>query len=112
MNYVEEKLELKAQKEQMMAMGKFKMQNKSYTRTRFVMGWVMQCVWFYIHLLFLCMHYEEKFKKEREDLIEAKRKEKEDKEKKKEEMKRIVEEEKQRRKEEKERMKAEKERVS
>lgn len=58
------------------------------------------------------LHYEEKFKKEREDLIEAKRKEKEDKEKKREEMKRIVEEEKQRRKEEKERMKAEKERVS
>uniref|UniRef100_A0A672PC43 Bromodomain adjacent to zinc finger domain protein 1A n=1 Tax=Sinocyclocheilus grahami TaxID=75366 RepID=A0A672PC43_SINGR len=48
--------------------------------------------------------------KEREDLIEAKRKEKEDKEKKREEMKRIVEEEKQRRKEEKERMKVEKER--
>uniref|UniRef100_A0A673LXZ5 Bromodomain adjacent to zinc finger domain protein 1A n=1 Tax=Sinocyclocheilus rhinocerous TaxID=307959 RepID=A0A673LXZ5_9TELE len=45
-----------------------------------------------------------------EDLIEAKRKEKEDKEKKREEMKRIVEEEKQRRKEEKERMKVEKER--
>uniref|UniRef100_A0A673M121 Bromodomain adjacent to zinc finger domain protein 1A n=1 Tax=Sinocyclocheilus rhinocerous TaxID=307959 RepID=A0A673M121_9TELE len=58
------------------------------------------------------LHYEEKFKKEREDLIEAKRKEKEDKEKKREEMKRIVEEEKQRRKEEKERMKVEKERVS
>uniref|UniRef100_A0A8C1VYV8 Bromodomain adjacent to zinc finger domain protein 1A n=1 Tax=Cyprinus carpio TaxID=7962 RepID=A0A8C1VYV8_CYPCA len=57
------------------------------------------------------LHYEEKFKKEREDLIEAKRKEKEDKEKKREEMKRIVEEEKQRRKEEKERMKVEKERV-
>uniref|UniRef100_A0A8C1I5M2 Bromodomain adjacent to zinc finger domain protein 1A n=1 Tax=Cyprinus carpio TaxID=7962 RepID=A0A8C1I5M2_CYPCA len=56
------------------------------------------------------LHYEEKFKKEREDLIEAKRKEKEDKEKKREEMKRIVEEEKQRRKEEKERMKVEKER--
>uniref|UniRef100_A0A672SB29 Bromodomain adjacent to zinc finger domain protein 1A n=1 Tax=Sinocyclocheilus grahami TaxID=75366 RepID=A0A672SB29_SINGR len=47
---------------------------------------------------------------EHEDLIEAKRKEKEDKEKKREEMKRIVEEEKQRRKEEKERMKVEKER--
>uniref|UniRef100_A0A8C2CTU7 Bromodomain adjacent to zinc finger domain protein 1A n=1 Tax=Cyprinus carpio TaxID=7962 RepID=A0A8C2CTU7_CYPCA len=72
MNYVEEKLKLMQQKEQMMAM--------------------------------------EKFKKEREDLIEAKRKEKEDKEKKREEMKRIVEEEKQRRKEEKERMKVEKER--
>uniref|UniRef100_A0A673MJP7 Bromodomain adjacent to zinc finger domain protein 1A n=1 Tax=Sinocyclocheilus rhinocerous TaxID=307959 RepID=A0A673MJP7_9TELE len=56
------------------------------------------------------LHYEEKFKKEREDLIEAKRKEKEDKEKRREEMKRIVEEEKQRRKEEKERMKVEKER--
>uniref|UniRef100_A0A8C1S365 Bromodomain adjacent to zinc finger domain protein 1A n=1 Tax=Cyprinus carpio TaxID=7962 RepID=A0A8C1S365_CYPCA len=53
-----------------------------------------------------------KFKKEREDLIEAKKKEKEDKEKKREEMKRIVEEEKQRRKEEKERMKVQKERVS
>uniref|UniRef100_A0A8C1GF24 Bromodomain adjacent to zinc finger domain protein 1A n=1 Tax=Cyprinus carpio TaxID=7962 RepID=A0A8C1GF24_CYPCA len=48
----------------------------------------------------------------REDLIEAKKKEKEDKEKKREEMKRIVEEEKQRRKEEKERMKVQKERVS
>uniref|UniRef100_A0A8C2L1P1 Bromodomain adjacent to zinc finger domain protein 1A n=1 Tax=Cyprinus carpio TaxID=7962 RepID=A0A8C2L1P1_CYPCA len=58
------------------------------------------------------LHYEEKFKKEREDLIEAKKKEKEDKEKKREEMKRIVEEEKQRRKEEKERMKVQKERVS
>uniref|UniRef100_A0A8C1S2P6 Bromodomain adjacent to zinc finger domain protein 1A n=1 Tax=Cyprinus carpio TaxID=7962 RepID=A0A8C1S2P6_CYPCA len=46
----------------------------------------------------------------REDLIEAKKKEKEDKEKKREEMKRIVEEEKQRRKEEKERMKVQKER--
>uniref|UniRef100_A0A9J8A1U7 Bromodomain adjacent to zinc finger domain protein 1A n=1 Tax=Cyprinus carpio carpio TaxID=630221 RepID=A0A9J8A1U7_CYPCA len=56
------------------------------------------------------LHYEEKFKKEREDLIEAKKKEKEDKEKKREEMKRIVEEEKQRRKEEKERMKVQKER--
>ncbi|XP_057200639.1 bromodomain adjacent to zinc finger domain protein 1A isoform X3 [Triplophysa rosa] len=52
----------------------------------------------------------EKFKREREDLMEAKRREKEDKEKRKEEMKRIVEEEKQRRKEEKERMKVEKER--
>uniref|UniRef100_A0A673MQL1 Bromodomain adjacent to zinc finger domain protein 1A n=1 Tax=Sinocyclocheilus rhinocerous TaxID=307959 RepID=A0A673MQL1_9TELE len=51
-----------------------------------------------------------RLKKEREDLIEAKRKEKEDKEKRREEMKRIVEEEKQRRKEEKERMKVEKER--
>uniref|UniRef100_A0A8C1CI53 Bromodomain adjacent to zinc finger domain protein 1A n=1 Tax=Cyprinus carpio carpio TaxID=630221 RepID=A0A8C1CI53_CYPCA len=72
MNYVEEKFKLMQQKEQMMAM--------------------------------------EKFKKEREDLIEAKKKEKEDKEKKREEMKRIVEEEKQRRKEEKERMKVQKER--
>uniref|UniRef100_A0A671MXH0 Bromodomain adjacent to zinc finger domain protein 1A n=1 Tax=Sinocyclocheilus anshuiensis TaxID=1608454 RepID=A0A671MXH0_9TELE len=58
----------------------------------------------------VCNLEHEKFKKEREDLIEAKRKEKEDKEKKREEMKRIVEEEKQRRKEEKERMKVEKER--
>uniref|UniRef100_A0A8C1FYN8 Bromodomain adjacent to zinc finger domain protein 1A n=1 Tax=Cyprinus carpio TaxID=7962 RepID=A0A8C1FYN8_CYPCA len=58
----------------------------------------------------VCNLEYEKFKKEREDLIEAKRKEKEDKEKKREEMKRIVEEEKQRRKEEKERMKVEKER--
>lgn len=44
MNYVEEKLKLMQQKEQMMAMGKFKMQNKSYTLTRFVMGCVMQCI--------------------------------------------------------------------
>ncbi|XP_051579394.1 bromodomain adjacent to zinc finger domain protein 1A-like isoform X4 [Myxocyprinus asiaticus] len=52
----------------------------------------------------------EKFKKEREDLVEAKKKEKEDKERKREEMKRIIEEEKLRRKEERERMKIEKER--
>uniref|UniRef100_A0A8C1VYD9 Bromodomain adjacent to zinc finger domain protein 1A n=1 Tax=Cyprinus carpio TaxID=7962 RepID=A0A8C1VYD9_CYPCA len=57
------------------------------------------------------MSFVKRISKEREDLIEAKRKEKEDKEKKREEMKRIVEEEKQRRKEEKERMKVEKERV-
>uniref|UniRef100_A0A8C2CV90 Bromodomain adjacent to zinc finger domain protein 1A n=1 Tax=Cyprinus carpio TaxID=7962 RepID=A0A8C2CV90_CYPCA len=56
------------------------------------------------------MSFVKRISKEREDLIEAKRKEKEDKEKKREEMKRIVEEEKQRRKEEKERMKVEKER--
>lgn len=72
MNYIEEKLKLMQQKEQMMSM--------------------------------------EKFRKERDDLIEAKKKEKEDKEKKKEEMKRILEEEKLRRKEERERMKVEKER--
>ncbi|XP_026086004.1 bromodomain adjacent to zinc finger domain protein 1A-like isoform X2 [Carassius auratus] len=72
MNYGEEKFKLMQQKEQMMAM--------------------------------------EKFKKEREDLFEAKRKEKEDKEKKREEMKRILEEEKHRRKEEKERMRLQKER--
>ncbi|KAM9465864.1 bromodomain adjacent to zinc finger domain protein 1A isoform 1-T3 [Clarias gariepinus] len=51
-----------------------------------------------------------KMKKEREDLLEAKRKEKEDRDRKKEEIKRMIEEEKQKRKEEKERMKFEKER--
>lgn len=50
-------------------------------------------------------------KREREDLLEAKRKEKEDKERRKEEIKKMLEEEKQKRKEEKERMKIEKERV-
>jgi len=68
----------------------------------------LEIVFFSLHGL----HYQEKFKKEREDLIEAKKKEKEDKEKKREEMKRILEEEKQRRKELKEQMKIEKERVS
>lgn len=72
MNYIEEKLKLMQQKEQMMSM--------------------------------------DKFKKEREDLMEAKRREKEGKEKRKEEMRKIIEEEKLRRKEEKERMKVEKER--
>ncbi|XP_051503107.1 bromodomain adjacent to zinc finger domain protein 1A-like isoform X2 [Myxocyprinus asiaticus] len=71
MNYVEERLKLLQQKEQMLAV--------------------------------------EKCKKER-DLIEAKKKEKEDKERKREEMKRMMEEEKLRRKEERERMKFEKER--
>uniref|UniRef100_A0A3B4BUB3 Bromodomain adjacent to zinc finger domain protein 1A n=1 Tax=Pygocentrus nattereri TaxID=42514 RepID=A0A3B4BUB3_PYGNA len=45
-----------------------------------------------------------------EDILEAKKKEKEDRERRKEELKRIVEEERQKRKEEKERMKVEKER--
>uniref|UniRef100_A0A9J8BU89 Bromodomain adjacent to zinc finger domain protein 1A n=1 Tax=Cyprinus carpio carpio TaxID=630221 RepID=A0A9J8BU89_CYPCA len=65
----------------------------------------------FIHAITSMAHHLLK-KKNQEDLIEAKKKEKEDKEKKREEMKRIVEEEKQRRKEEKERMKVQKERVS
>ncbi|XP_060735647.1 bromodomain adjacent to zinc finger domain protein 1A isoform X2 [Tachysurus vachellii] len=55
-------------------------------------------------------HEKTKMKREREDLLEAKRKEKEDKERRKEEIKKMLEEEKQKRKEEKERMKIERER--
>uniref|UniRef100_A0AAR2LS97 Bromodomain adjacent to zinc finger domain protein 1A n=1 Tax=Pygocentrus nattereri TaxID=42514 RepID=A0AAR2LS97_PYGNA len=55
-------------------------------------------------------HEKSKLKREREDILEAKKKEKEDRERRKEELKRIVEEERQKRKEEKERMKVEKER--
>ncbi|XP_076834125.1 bromodomain adjacent to zinc finger domain protein 1A isoform X2 [Brachyhypopomus gauderio] len=60
--------------------------------------------------MLVMLHEKAKLKREREDLLEAKKKEREDRERRKEELRRLLEEEKQKRKEEKERMKVEKER--